>query len=77
MASIPPKYRLLSVILLALGLGFISYSPELIKQFPQLGVFIGLAVFVIREVAKEYGTVLPGTGEPTVTITADDEEKGA
>ena len=59
MASIPAKYRIVSLILLALGAGFLAYSGEIVKAYPEAGIAIGIIVFAVREVLKEYGTQTP------------------
>lgn len=59
MASIPTKYRIVSLILLALGAGFLAYSGEIVKAYPEAGIAIGIVAFAVREVIKEYGTQVP------------------
>jgi uncharacterized membrane protein YjjP (DUF1212 family) len=81
--TVPPKYKAINALLIALATAFIAIAPTLPSYGPIGSFFVGLALYGLREYVKDYGTndvtpemvqasineALPATADSTTTTT--------
>lgn len=53
--TMPPKYRVLSGVLIAVAFGIIALETTITSAFPQYATAISIGIIIIREMVKDKG----------------------